>query len=163
MSLGKLYLCETGITGRAPVELLRQLNAEIERNHPGRPVNDVDRDSFHQHGGLFVLATLDGEAAGCGALRRLSANTAEVKRMFVVPDYRGRGIAKAILAFLERAAADREYSRIRLETGNRLLQAIGLYRSAGYREIPPFGPYVGSNISVCFEKVLGGPGSPMDR
>jgi len=139
------------------------LNAEIERNYPGRPVNDVDRESFHQQGGVFVLATLGREAAGCGAIRPLTLDTAEVKRMFVLPGYRGRGIARAILACLEQTAAGRGFSRIRLETGNRQHEAIGLYRSSGYREIPPFGLYIGSDISVCFEKILGGPGSAMDR
>jgi GNAT superfamily N-acetyltransferase len=74
--------------------------------------------------------------------------------MFVEPSYRGRGIARQILVALEEAARATGYRALRLETGRRQPEAIHLYRSAGYREIPLYGEYVGNVRSLCFEKLL---------
>jgi ribosomal protein S18 acetylase RimI-like enzyme len=74
--------------------------------------------------------------------------------MFVLPEFRGRGIARHILMALESTAQERGYSTLRLETGTRQPEVIGLYKSAGYGEIPCFGEYAGDLFSVCFEKRL---------
>lgn len=105
---------------------------------------------------LFVLAR-DGEgrAVGCGALRHLGGDVAEVKRMFVAPGHRGQGVARRVLAFLEEQALSRGWTMLRLETGPLQREAIGLYTSAGYAPIPLFGHYVGSAQSLCFERRLG--------
>jgi putative acetyltransferase len=102
----------------------------------------------------FLVARIDGHAAGCGALRPLEPGVGEVKRMFVRPAFRGRGVARQVLAALEAAARARGYSMLRLETATRQPEAIGLYRSAGYVEIPCFGADAGNRFSVCFEKRL---------
>ncbi|WP_432831105.1 GNAT family N-acetyltransferase [Dactylosporangium sp. CA-092794] len=102
----------------------------------------------------FVLATVDGVAAGCGAIQPLDDQTIEVKRMFVRPAYRGKGIARRVLAALEDLAAGLHYPVIRLETGPRQPESIRLYESAGYRPIPPYGPYVHSPLSLCYEKLV---------
>ena len=78
----------------------------------------------------------------------------EVKRMYVEPGVRERGYSRRMLAALEDAARRVGYVALRLETGNRQPEAIGLYELAGYRRIEPFGIYVGSLCSVCFEKRL---------
>ena len=105
---------------------------------------------------LFVLARDEtGRAVGCGALRHLGGEAAEVKRMFVVPGQRGRGVARAVLAFLEDQALARGWVVLRLETGPLQREAIGLYTSTGYLPIPLFGHYVGSAQSLCFERRLG--------
>ena len=105
---------------------------------------------------LFVLARdEDGRAVGCGALRHLGGDVAEVKRMFVAGGQRGRGVARAVLAFLEEQALARGWVVLRLETGPLQREAIGLYTSAGYAPIPLFGHYVGSAQSLCFERRLG--------
>jgi GNAT superfamily N-acetyltransferase len=99
----------------------------------------------------------DGTALGCGALRALGADVAEVKRMYVDPSARGRGVAKAVLAGLEDAAHDRGWTTLRLETGPRQPEAIGLYSRAGYRPIEAFGNYVGApdaEGSLYFERSL---------
>ena len=103
---------------------------------------------------VFVVAYAGTEAVGCGALRQYERDIAEVKRMYTVPPWRGRGVAAAVLAELERHARVFGYPVIRLETGNRQTGAIRLYERAGYRHIPPFGPYVHWADSVCFEKPL---------
>jgi GNAT superfamily N-acetyltransferase len=103
---------------------------------------------------VFVVAYAEGHAVGCGALRPYAADIAEVKRMYTVPAWRGRGVAAAILAELERHARAFGYSTMRLETGDRQPGAIRLYERSGYRHIPPFGPYVAWADSVCFEKPM---------
>jgi GNAT superfamily N-acetyltransferase len=90
----------------------------------------------------------------CGAFRPLEGEVCEIKRMFVAPDCRGRGYSRLVLAELERLAVGWGYTTARLETGDRQPEAIGLYEGAGYRRIPPYGIYVGSERSVCFEKQL---------
>jgi len=74
--------------------------------------------------------------------------------MFVRPEFRGRGLARHILTALESIARQCGYSRLRLETGTRQPEAIGLYNAAGYREMPCFGEYVGNSCRVCFDKRL---------
>ncbi|MFG2040724.1 GNAT family N-acetyltransferase [Dactylosporangium sp. NPDC048998] len=102
----------------------------------------------------FVLATVDGVGAGCGAIQPLDDQTVEVKRMYVRQAYRGNGIARRVLAALEDLAAGSHYPVIRLETGARQTESIRLYESAGYRPIPPYGPYVHSPLSLCYEKLV---------
>ncbi|MFC3991873.1 GNAT family N-acetyltransferase [Actinoplanes siamensis] len=103
---------------------------------------------------IFLVAERAGEALGCGALRRLDANSAEIKRMYVTPASRGSGVSTAILRALEAAARERGWTTMRLETGSEQPEAIRFYQREGYREIPLFGKYVGSPISRCFERSL---------
>jgi putative acetyltransferase len=103
---------------------------------------------------VFVVAYADGAPVGCGALRPYDAGIAEVKRMYTVPAFRGRGVAAAVLVALEGHARAFGYPVVRLETGDRQTGAIRLYERCGYRHIPPFGPYVAWADSVCFEKPL---------
>lgn len=87
-------------------------------------------------------------------MRELERSVGEVKRMFVVPDLRGRGIARRLLASLEALALARGYSVLRLETGSRQPEAMALYETSGYRKIAPFREYIGYSAGVCFEKQL---------
>jgi putative acetyltransferase len=103
---------------------------------------------------VFVVAYADGSPVACGALRPYEADIAEVKRMYTVPAWRGRGVAAAVLTELERHARLFGYPTMRIETGDRQPGAIRLYERSGYRHIPPFGPYVAWDDSVCFEKPL---------
>lgn len=99
----------------------------------------------------------DGTALGCGALRQLGDGVAEVKRMYVAPAARGRGVSKAVLAALEDAARARGWATLRLETGPLQPEAVGLYAGAGYRPIDAFGDYVGDPDaagSLFFERLL---------
>jgi putative acetyltransferase len=104
--------------------------------------------------GTFVVAREDGGAVGCGALRLLDPTTAEVKRMYVVPDHRGKGVGWAVLASLEAAARELAVRRLVLETGIYQEAAISLYRRAGFTQIDCWGEYASASTSICFEKSL---------
>jgi putative acetyltransferase len=104
---------------------------------------------------VFLVARDDkGRAVGCGALRRLAAGTAEVKRLYVDPSVRGTGAATAVLQALEARAAGRGWTTLRIETGTAQPEAIRFWQREGYRPIPLFGQYVGSSVSLCFERTL---------
>jgi GNAT superfamily N-acetyltransferase len=106
---------------------------------------------------VLVARDDDANALGCGALRVLGDGVAEVKRMYVAPAARGRGVAKAVLAGLEAAARERGWTTLRLETGPRQPEAMGLYSQAGYRPIEAFGAYVDApdaEDSLFFERFL---------
>jgi len=86
-------------------------------------------------GGAFLVAYEHDRPLACGGLRRLDAETAEVKRMYVVPEARGRGLGRSLLAALEQEARRLGYRRARLDTGPRQPHARALYESAGYTAI----------------------------
>jgi GNAT superfamily N-acetyltransferase len=103
----------------------------------------------------FVVARLDGEPVGCGAIRPWDEpGVAEVKRMFVEPDMRRHGISKQILLKLEEAARSFGYTALKLETGTRQPEAIALYEKTGYKHCDCWGKYVNNTWSVCYRKEL---------
>ena len=108
-------------------------------------------EAAHPRAG-FVVARLDGEPVGCGALRCIDETTVEVKRMYVAPHARRHGIARRILAELERLAAAHSYARIILETGMPQPEALRLYDASGYQRTENYGRYIGNSEAVCFEK-----------
>ncbi|MEP7145718.1 MAG: GNAT family N-acetyltransferase [bacterium] len=99
-----------------------------------------------------VVVYLNSIPAGCGALKKYSDDTAEIKRMFVRPEYRGQGLAKNILKELELWSEELKYSECILETGKNLSDAIRLYQSSGYEIISNYGQYAGVEMSVCMRK-----------
>jgi putative acetyltransferase len=102
----------------------------------------------------YLVAVVGGRVVACGAWQPLDTGAAEIKRMYVRPAFRGRGIARQLVVALEEEALAADRPLIRLETGTYLPSAIALYRSSGYRPIDPYGEYVGNPFSVCFEKHL---------
>jgi GNAT superfamily N-acetyltransferase len=115
---------------------------------------------------FFVARTSAGEALGCSALRELNADdlgdavsehrTAEIKRMYVREQARRTGLGRAMLTRLEEEAWRLGFTRLVLETGNRQPEAIRLYQTHGYTQIPLFGQYVTSGTSVCYQKFITG-------
>src|SRR5262245_56098464 len=105
-------------------------------------------------GGAFLVGRVHGRAVACGAFRPMAPGVAEIKRMFVEPDYRGRGFARRILTTLEGQARLAGYQTVRMETGTLQPEAIRLYESAGYHRIRNYGAYADKSRSVCFEKQL---------
>ena len=120
-----------------------------------------DHSFFAQYNKLddikhVVVAYFNGEPAGCGAIKKYDEITMEVKRMFVKPEFRGKGIARAVLSSLEKWAAELGYSHCILETGKRQPEAISLYKTSGYALIPNYGQYENVETSVCMKKKVGG-------
>lgn len=104
---------------------------------------------------VFVVARdEDSVGIGCGALRRLSENEAEIKRMYVIPAERGRGASVAILRKLEENARELGIGVLKLETGSGQPDAVRFYEREGYSKIDPFGPYVDEPTSLCYSKIL---------
>lgn len=102
-----------------------------------------------------VVAYKGDKAVGCGAIKEYEPSVAEVKRMYVPEEHRGKGIASLILRELEKWAAELGYTKCILETGIKQPEAIGLYKKNGYTIIPNYGQYESVESSVCFEKELG--------
>jgi putative acetyltransferase len=151
----KITICFEPPTSHDAQNLIRQLDEDLLRRYPAlqqthglHPQDAIDPDF------TFVIARIDSSAVGCGALRRIEPGICEIKRMFVLPDFRRRGIARRILEALESRARELRETSVLLETGIGQPEAIELYKSAGYHEIAGFGEYAGSPFSVCFEKRL---------
>ncbi len=101
-----------------------------------------------------VLAYDGDQAVGCGAIKEYEANVMEVKRMYVLPEKRGHGIASQVLRELENWAAELNYQKCILETGEKQPEAIRLYQKNKYTVIPNYGQYADVVSSVCFEKQI---------
>jgi GNAT superfamily N-acetyltransferase len=143
--------------------LVEALDADLDERYaddvdiegePDREMLDVLHDDVTPPRGIFVVAELEGEIVGCGALRPHGEGTAEIKRMYVAPSARRRGVARAVLRALEAHAAGFGYRRAILETGTRQQEAMALYESEGWTPIASFGAYRGSPLSRCYEKPL---------
>ena len=104
--------------------------------------------------GVFLVVRDEGRAVGCGGVTRFDETRAELKRMYVVPEARWRGLGRLLLESLEDEARQLGYTGIVLETGKDQQESLGLYTSAGYEPIPCYGAYAGQPISRCFEKRL---------
>ena len=127
----------------------RELYLELEDPNAPLPTNPASPLRS-----IYLLVYDGSRAVGSGALRPIDDSTVEIRRMYVLKDYRRHGLARMILDALEREAARLGYTVMRLETGNRQTAAMRLYQSQGFRTILPFGPYVNDPISVCYEKVI---------
>jgi DNA-binding MarR family transcriptional regulator/GNAT superfamily N-acetyltransferase len=120
--------------GEYVAELDRRFDAGFD---PARSIS-ADDDELRPPAGLFLVATLRSEPVGCGALKFHAGAPTEIKRMWVAGTARGLGVGRRLLASLESEAAARGSEVVRLETNETLTEAIALYRSAGYREVPAF-------------------------
>ncbi|SFS38689.1 GNAT family N-acetyltransferase [Saccharopolyspora flava] len=118
---------------------------------PGRGA-PPDEDAFTPPKGVFLLLRRDGSVLGCGGVRTESPGTAEIKRMWISPELRGRGAGRAMLSALEEQARRLGFSRVRLDTAAELVQARAMYAKAGYAEVPAYNdnPYA----AHWFEKGL---------
>lgn len=101
-----------------------------------------------------IVGYSDGKPFGCGAIKLFDSAKMEVKRMYVMPEFRGKGMASQLLSELEQWAAELGYSKCVLETGKRQPEAIALYTKSGYRTISNYGQYQGVENSICFQKRL---------
>ncbi|MFC0605370.1 GNAT family N-acetyltransferase [Winogradskyella pulchriflava] len=133
--------------------LVKQLDAYLK-------ITDGDEhDFYNQFNNIDVLkhiivAYKNGQPVGCGAFKAFNNTTVEVKRMFTLPETRGKGVASVILKELEDWAKELNYSNCILETGIRQVEAVEFYKKNLYNIIPNYGQYVGIENSLCFKKNL---------
>jgi len=132
--------------------LIELVQGEYVLRYGGRDEAPIDVAEFLPPEGLFLLARLDGAAAGCGGWRNLGDGRAEIKRMFTAAEHRNRGVARAVLAELEHTAAAAGIEELVLETGTVQPEAIALYESSGYQPVDGFGYYAGRPLSRSFGK-----------
>jgi GNAT superfamily N-acetyltransferase len=103
---------------------------------------------------VFFVTRYEGQLAGCGGIKMFGTDYGEVKRMFVRPEFRGKGLGKAMLLHLAEHAIHNGAKVLRLETGIYEVEAIGLYEGFGFARRAPFGEYLEDPLSVYFEKTI---------
>ena len=135
------------------IELVRRLDADLAER------DGDDHAFYHQfnaidHLNQVVVTYVDDTPLGCGAIKAFDNTSMEVKRMYTLPESRGKGIATLILAELEQWASELNFTHCVLETGKRQPEAIALYTKNGYEVTPNYGQYIGVKNSVCFKKQL---------
>jgi GNAT superfamily N-acetyltransferase len=148
-----LHVIRTSASHEDFIKLVSKLDADL---------SDRDGDDhafYHQFNRIDTLkyalvAYAQNEAVGCGAIKEFDADAMEVKRMYVLPNNRGKGIATTLLWELEKWALELGYMKCVLETGKRQPEAISLYEKSGYQRIPNYGQYKGVENSICFEKIV---------
>jgi GNAT superfamily N-acetyltransferase len=137
-----------------------QFQALVHKLDAYLAIQDGDEHAFYDQFNKIdslahcLVAYKDELPVGCGAIKAFDSVAMEVKRMYVLPEYRGRGIAKQLLNGLEKWAFELNYSKCVLETGIRQPEAVALYTKHGYKRIPNYGQYEGVLNSLCFEKSL---------
>lgn len=136
------------------VEMIEALDSYLASLYPSSSNHLASIDSLKGEDVRFLVARVDGQAAGCGALLLAPRGYVELKRMYVKPDVRALGIGAAILRELELLARKEHHTCIRLETGVDQPEALALFRRAGYVECDPFGDYGPDPLSVFMEKTL---------
>ncbi|HWC34795.1 MAG TPA: GNAT family N-acetyltransferase [Mycobacteriales bacterium] len=152
--MSDLDLRDEPYDGPTAQQLIGAVQAEYVVRYGGPDDSPVDPSEFAPPNGLFLIGYLDNTPVAMGGLRRHGAGEVEIKRMYVVPEARGRGLSRVMLAGLEERARRLGASRIVLETGQRQPEAISLYESSGYQRIPGFGHYAEAPLSISFEKKL---------
>lgn len=149
----KFKLARTDSSNQDFKYLVKLLDAELA-------ISDGDEHSFYdQFNGISeikfaIVAYENDKPVGCGALKEFSIKGMEIKRMFILPDFRGKGLATFILKGLEQWALELGYHTCVLETGKKQPEAIALYKKNDYRRMPNYGQYAGVENSLCFEKNL---------
>ena len=148
-----IKLIRTDSDNKDFIQLVKQLDAELA-------ILDGDEHAFYaqlnktdkiKH---VIVAYENDRPLSCGAIREYSPSIMEVKRMYTIPESRGKGIATKVLNELEKWASELSYKKCILETGKRQPDAIWLYQKNGYKSIPNYGKYVVMENSVCFEKEI---------
>ncbi|MEJ2193880.1 MAG: GNAT family N-acetyltransferase [Ignavibacteriaceae bacterium] len=148
-----IQIIRTNSENKDFIELVKHLDIELaERDGEDHPYyaqfNKIDKIKF------VVIAYENEKPVGCGAIKQYEPRTMEIKRMYVLPENRGRGIANKILSELEIWATELAFKKCILETGKKQPEAIRLYQKNGYNLIQNYGQYAQVENSVCFEKEM---------
>lgn len=136
------------------MELMRELWADLDALYGNSATTSYELTGMEDARAAFVIAREAGAAVGCAALRPISGEIAEVKRMYVRPEMRRKGVARQLMSALEQIARDGGFREVWLETGLPQVAAIELYEQLGYTTISPYGEYKDEADSVCYAKQL---------
>jgi GNAT superfamily N-acetyltransferase len=147
--------------------LIEQVQQEYVQRYGGPDAATVDPAEFLPPSGVFLVAEVAGVPAGSGAWRALGdgssgTSTAEIKRLYVEPAFRRRGLAQLIVDALERSAAATGQASVVLNTGGRQPEALALYAQAGYRTVTGYGMYACAPDAVFLGRSLAPPHSGLD-
>jgi len=142
-------LREVGYDHPDAVALIAGMAHELDLRYGDGGLSPATAEDFLHPGVLFV-ADLEGVPVGCGGLRPYGEVAGEVKRMYVDPTARGKGVARAVLAQLVAHAREVGMQRLALETGTEQPEAVGLYESEGWTRIPAFGHYAHDPRTRCY-------------
>jgi GNAT superfamily N-acetyltransferase len=135
------------------IGLRRKLDAELQ-NRYGSQQSAYDKHNVIDSIITAIVGYIDEKPVACGCFKVIDDQTVEIKRMYVVDDFRKNGLAKIILQALEKWAAQLGYTIAILETGKGQPEAIGLYKKCGYVVTVNYGPYKGLDNSVCMKKII---------
>lgn len=136
------------------LELIEAVQQEYVLRYGGRDVTELSVVEFTPPKGIFMIGRDADQPVACGGVRLVAPGVGELKRMYVVPAARRRGIARAMLANLESQARLLGAAQLRLETGLHQPEALSLYASAGYVDAEPFGHYAGAPLARHLAKSL---------
>ncbi|WP_340077777.1 GNAT family N-acetyltransferase [Leptobacterium sp. I13] len=148
-----ITLIKTDSKNQDFTHLVKHLNADLA-------IRDGDEHAFYDQFNKIdsikhvIIAYEHDKPVGCGAFKKYDTRIVEIKRMYVPPKNRGKGVASKILTKLEHWAIELGYKKCILETGKRQPEAIALYKKLGYKIIPNYPPYTHAENSFCFEKHL---------
>ena len=149
-------ITEAAADSPAAVELIGELDAHLMAHpYPPQTRHAYSVEKLLRERVLFFVTRYGGDLAGCGGIKMFGADYGEVKRMFVRPVFRGKGLGKAMLDHLAEYARSKNAGVLRLETGIYEVEAIGLYERFGFQRRAPFGEYVEDPLSVYFEMNIG--------
>jgi GNAT superfamily N-acetyltransferase len=151
--MNKFNLKQVSPSSKTALALTNKLFVELDSIYPKSVLeNFIEENSSMK---IFIIALSENnEAVATGALKHYNFETIEIKRMFVLKEFRGQGISKQILFELEKIAKELNYKRIILETGTKQPEAISLYRKYNYKEIKCYDRHASDPTSVCFEKIV---------
>jgi putative acetyltransferase len=135
-------------------QLIMELEAVLQPLYAAESRHGFSIEKLLNQGVAFFVSRYDSEAAGCGGIKLFGTDYAEIKRMYVRPQFRGHGLGKHMLEHLADYTVQHGISVLRLETGIYQPEAIGLYEQFGFQRIPPFGDYFDDPVSLCYEKRL---------
>lgn len=136
------------------IGLIEELEAVLKPLYPSKSRHGYSIEKLLARDVAFFVLRSDNTPAACGGIELIGGEYGEIKRMYVRPQFRGLGFAKLMLSHLAEHARSQNISVLRLETGIRQREAIGLYEVLGFQRIPPFGPYTADPLSLCYEKLL---------
>ncbi len=136
------------------IRLIEELENELAPHYPSQSRHGYSVEKLLKQNVAFFVTRLNGVAAACGGVQLFGKEYGELKRMFVSPFFRGKGLAKLMLEHLANYTKENEIHLLRLETGIHQHDAIALYEKWGFKKISAFGEYKEDPLSVFFEKKI---------